>query len=203
MDETRIEDIGSGSGAAGTETVDANAGLGGQSADAGAGMNNGGDDTIKTGFANGSGEGEEPTAEKAAAAEAQQEEARASEAAEQMDEDTTKAAEDTECDSQNCKHKADCEVSETQVEDPPDAKHPQIAFDPNTGEQCDVEIGDRVVCYCKGNRVVMDVVDKHDNNVFVGVNQSDSEFLTNMVKIKPYDRLIFTIGDVFELAVQP
>ena len=196
MDEARIEDIGSGKGAAGTaaETQEGQAG-----AEAGAGMNNGGDDTIKTGFSDGQAqEGEEPSAEKAAAAEAQQEEARASEVAEKMDENTTK-----ECESQTCERKAECEAAEVQVEDPPDAKHPQVAFDANTHEQCDVEIGDRAICYCKGNRVVLDIVEKHDNGVLVGINQSDSDFLKNTAQITPYDRIIFSVGDVYELAVKP
>lgn len=198
----RIEDIGSGSGAAKTETVE------NQNAKAGAGMNDGGDDsTIKTDFANG-GEGEEPSAEKAAAAEAQQDEARASEAAEQMDKDTEPEQGDTRtCESQTCDRKAECEAeseaTETQVEDPPNAKHPQVAFAANNGEQCDVEIGDRVVCYCQGNRVVLDVVEKHDNDVLVGINQSSSDFLSNTAKIEAYDRIIFSNEDVHELAVKP
>lgn len=169
MAEDRIEDIGSGD-AAQTETETKD-----------------GQDQVRTSGERAddpnppqtaTGAGEDLTPEKATAAEEQQAEVRASEAAERMDD-------------------------ETEVEDEVkvDAKHPQIAFTANNGEICEVEIeiGDRIVCYCQGNRVVMDVVEKDDDDTFVGINQSSSDFLSKTAQIEYGNRIFFCGDDVFSV----
>lgn len=171
MAEVRIENIGSGDAAqTETETKD------GQDQVRTSGER--ADDPNPPQTATDAGEGDKDlTPEKATAAEEQQAEVRASEAAEKMDDETDV--------------KDEAKVS---------AKHPQIAFTANNGEICEVEIGDRVVCYCQGNRVVLDIVEKDDDDdTFVGINQSSSDFLSKTAQIEYGDRIFFCGDDVFSV----
>lgn len=174
MAADRIEDIGSGSAAAQTraETKD---GLNDSQDQVRTSESGGSGDANPPEIATGTGEGNEDLSpEKATAAEDQQAEVRAAEAADKMDE-------------------------ETEVEDEVNAKHSQIAFTTNDDEISEIEVGDRVVCYCQGNRVVLDVVDKNDDDTFIGINQSSSDFLSTTAQIEHGDRIFFCREDVFSV----